>query len=197
LRSKSSRGIPQRGDLKLPELPDDWQTSIQLLHHAPGTINPRTVGDLASEFLRCRKFKKGTLPPQPTIPAPKDPTKDWLPVPFPGTGDSIAHDEAWRIRPSKKNRDTVIAARIRAALRKEYYPFNLLMGGDNTPDDGIELRGSGSGVNSPISERELSNDGNEMRAKIAAEREEIYGSGDDESNTDSLDEDTSERHTTD
>jgi hypothetical protein len=192
LRSNSSRGIPQRGELKLPELPDDWQTSTQPLHHTPGTINPRTVGDLAAEFLRCRKFKKGKLAPQPTIPLPK-PTQDWLPVPCPGMGAGPAQVDAWSVKPSRKNRDAIIAARIRAAFRKECHPFHAL-GGDDSLDDGNELRGTISAVNSPISERELSNDGNETRAKIAAEKEEIYGSGDDESDTDILDEDTSEQY---
>ena len=192
LRSKSSRGIPQRGQLNLPELPEDWQTSAQPLHHAPGTINPRTVGDLAAEFLRCRKFKQGKLPPTTAIPFPKDSTRDWLPVPIPGSGDSLRQAEAWAVKPSKKNRDAIIATRIRAALRKEYYPFNLVIALDKSPEDSKESRGNVPAVKSPISERGLSNDGNESRAKIAQEREEIYGSGDDESD-DILDEDYSEQ----
>jgi hypothetical protein len=191
LRSKSSRGIPQRGQLNLPELPDDWQTSVQPLPHAPGTINPRTVGDLAAEFLRCRKFKYGKLPPGTAIPLPKDPTRDWLPVPIPGSGDSLRQAEAWAIKPSKKNRDAIIATRIRAALRNEYYPFNLVIRAVNCPDHGNERRESVS-VKPPISERGLPNDGNESRAKIAQEREEIYGSCDDESD-DILDDDYSEQ----
>lgn len=196
-RSKSSRGIPQRGELKLPELPADWQTSTQPLQHVPGTINPRTVGDLAAEFLRCRKFKAGKLTPQSTIPFPKDPTRDWLPVPMPGAGDGLKAIKAWTgPRPGKlgKSRDAIISAYIRRAMQKEPDPLFPIWGESNDRESGTNCAQAPVADIPYISERGLSNDGNESRAKLAQEREEIYGSGDDESDTDILDEDTSERY---
>jgi hypothetical protein len=120
LRSKSSRGIPQRGDLKLPDLPEDWRTSMELLPQAKGTINPLSWKDLADDFFKSQAYGAGKLAPSKLYEPPK---VEWLPV-WPEPSPE-AQNRAWtapRAGKLGRNRDAVIARHIHVANHPLRYP---------------------------------------------------------------------------
>jgi hypothetical protein len=144
LRAKTSRGIPKVGQLRLPDLPEDWRTSEEKFDGIP-------LKDLAEDFYisrnpeagreeRIRRFKQfePKKPEYAVVPWPKHPfekeARAWT-SPKPGR--------------KGKGRDEIIATHVHNALShphgwcdicRRYIPADFPISREDSPDGGVEMR---------------------------------------------------------
>ena len=176
-RSKSSRGVPRKGDLKMPDIPADWLTSTEVLPHPPGTINPLTMGQAAEQWIKGRENRKAWRKGLPTRVSPlKLPDLPVFVVVSPKRSLQ-AETEAWTMpkRVTKENRNEVIAYKVVKAL----YPFKRHKPSHDVEDGWCKQCNRVIPYLSDfaISERDRSNDGNEMR--VEWNRDDEHGVEDD------------------